>query len=57
MYIRTYVRMYVLTALLPVSMYVFSRAVRWDLKFAYHDTIVRGYTLGIDNSHDMAYMR
>ena len=35
------------------------RAVRYHLKFAYHDTIVRvsRYTLGIDTSHDMAYMR
>ena len=33
--------------------------VRYHLKFAYHDTIVRvsRYTLGIDTSHDMAYMR
>ena len=36
-----------------------TRAVRYHLKFAYHDTIVRvsRYTLGIDTSHDMAYMR
>ena len=36
-----------------------TRAVRYHLKFAYHDTIVRvsRYTLGTDTSHDMAYMR
>ena len=35
------------------------RAVRYHLKFAYHDTIVRvsRYTLDIETSHDMAYMR
>ena len=38
---------------------IFDRAVRYHLKFAYHDTIVRvsRYILGIDTSHDMAYMR
>ena len=37
----------------------YARAVRYHLKFAYHDTVVRvsRYTLGIDTSHDMAYMR
>ena len=36
-----------------------TRAVRYHLKFAYHDSIVRvsRYTLGIDTLHDMAYMR
>ena len=39
--------------------YVRTRAVRYHLTFAYHDTIVMvsRYTLGIDTSHDMAYMR
>ena len=38
---------------------IYYRAVRYHLKFVYHDTIVRvlQYTLGIDTSHDMAYMR
>ena len=33
------------------------RAVRYHLKFTYHNTIVRvsRYTLDIDTSHDMAY--
>ena len=39
--------------------YVYYRAVRYHLKFAYHDSMVRvsRYILGIDTSHDMAYMR
>ena len=41
------------------SIRILCRAVRYHLKFAYHDSIVRvsRYTLGIDTSHDMAYMR
>ena len=33
------------------------RAVRYHLKFVYHDTVARvsQYALGIDTSHDMAY--
>ena len=36
-----------------------SRAVRYHLKVAYHNTIHRVslYTLGINTSHDITYMR
>ena len=45
--------------LMAVHRWVMPRAVRYHLKFVYHDTIVRvsRYTLGIDTSHDMGYMR
>ena len=45
--------------ILNLEIELYSRAVRYHLNFAYHDTIVRvsRYTLGIDTSHDMAYMR
>ena len=46
-------------AVLAVHLTVNGRAVRYHLKYVYHDTIVRvlRYTLGIDTSHDTAYMK
>ena len=37
----------------------YTRAVRYHLKYAYHDTTVRvsRYTIDIDTSHDMAYIK